>query len=59
MPLKNIRPFFKENTSNLTMQYLEKYGSTVQQLVSRGQQQVNGQEELLTGGGREGGRWES
>ena len=28
MPLKNIRPFFKENTFNLTMQYLEKYGST-------------------------------
>ena len=33
---------------NLTVQYLEKYSSTIQQLVYRGQHQVNRQEDLLT-----------
>ena len=47
----------KENIFNLTVQYIEKYSSTVQQLVYRGWHRVNRQEELLTGGGRGGGRW--
>ena len=47
----------KENISNLTVEYLEKYSSTVQQLAYRGWYQVNRQEELLTGGERGGGRW--
>ena len=47
----------KENILNLTVQNLEKYSSTVQQLAYRGWHRVNRQEELLTGGGRGGGRW--
>ena len=47
----------KENILNLTVQYLEKYSSIVQQLAYRGWHRVNRQEELLTGGGRGGGRW--
>ena len=35
----------------LTVQYFEKYSSTVQQLAHTGWHQVNRQEELLTGGG--------
>ena len=42
---------------NLTVQYLEKDSSTAQQLAHRGWHRVNRQEELLTGGGRGGGRW--
>ena len=38
---------------------LEKYSSTVQQLAYRGWHWVNRQEELLTGGGRGGGKWQS
>ena len=45
----------KINIFNLTVQYLEKYNSTVQQLACRGWHQVNRQEELLTGGGSGGG----
>ena len=48
---------FKGNIFILTVQYLEKYSSAVQQLASRGWHRVNRQEELLTGGGRGGGRW--
>ena len=44
----------KINIFNLTVQYLEKYNSTVQQLAYRGWHQVNRQEELLTGGGSGG-----
>ena len=39
------------------LQYLEKYGSTVQQLTGRGWHQENRQKELLIGGGGGGGRW--
>ena len=46
----------QENIFNLTVQSLEKYSSTVQQLAYRGWHRVNRQEELLTGGGRGGGR---
>ena len=42
----------KESIFNLTAQYHEKYSTNVQ-----GLHQVNRQEELLTGGGRGGGRW--
>ena len=42
----------KESIFCLIVQYLEKYSSTVQQLVYRGWHQVNRQEELMTGGGR-------
>ena len=49
----------KENIFNLTVQYLENFSSTLQQLAYQGWHQVNRQEELLTGGGRGGGRWES
>ena len=43
----------------LVLQYgiLEKHSNTEQQLAYMGWCQVNGQEELLTGGGRGGGRW--
>ena len=41
----------KESIFNLTAQYQEKYSTNVQ-----GLHQVNRQE-LLTGGGRGGGRW--
>ena len=44
---------------NLVVQYLEKYSSTVQQLVYRGWHQVNRQEELLTEEGEGGDRWQS
>ena len=44
---------------NWTGQYLEKYSGAVQQLAYRGWHSVNRQEELLTGGGRGGGRWQS
>ena len=47
----------KEKFFNLTVQYLEKYCSIVQQLAYRGWHRVNRKEELLTGGGRGGGRW--
>ena len=51
---KNIKN--KENIFNLTVQYLEKYSSTIQQLAYRGWPQVNRQEELEereeTGDGR-------
>ena len=47
----------KENNFNLTVQYLEKCNSTVQQLASKDRHRVNRQEELLTGGGRGGRRW--
>ena len=43
---------------NFTLQYLEKYSSTVQRLGYRGWPQVS-REELLTGGGRGDGRWKS
>ena len=50
----------KGNVLNLTVQDLEKCSSAVQQLAPRCWHRVNRQEEeLLTGGGREGGRWES
>ena len=42
---------------SFTVQYLEKYSGTIQQLASRGWHQVNRQEELLAGGRREDGRW--
>ena len=45
------------NILNLTVQYLEEYSSTEQQLPYRGWPQVNRQQELLPGGGRRGGRW--
>ena len=54
---KQINTKNKENIFNLTVQYLEKYSSTVQQLAYRGWHRVNRQEELMTGGGRGGGRW--
>ena len=43
----------------LVLQYyiLEKHSNTEQQLAYMGWCQVNGQEELLAGGGRGGGRW--
>ena len=44
---------------NWILQYFEKYSSTVQQLAHRGCHHVNRQKELLTGRGREGGRWYS
>ena len=47
----------KESTFNLIVLYLEKYSSTVQGLAYRGWHRLNRQEELLTGGGRGGGRW--
>ena len=47
----------KENILNLTVQPLEKDSSPVQQLACRGWHRVNRPEELLTGGGRAGGRW--
>lgn len=40
------------------MQYLEKYSSTVQQVAYRAWHLLNRQGELLTGGGRRGGRQE-
>ena len=39
----------KENIFNLTVQYLEKYSCTIQQLAYRGWPQVNRQEELEEG----------
>ena len=45
-----------ENIFNLTVEYLEKHCSPVQQLAHRGWHRVNRQEELLTGGGSGGGR---
>ena len=45
----------EKNIFNLTAQYLEKNRGAVQ-LASRGWRRVNRQEELLTGGGRGGGR---
>ena len=47
----------KKDIFNLTMRYPEKYSTTVQQLAYWGWHQVNKHEELLTGGGRGGGRW--
>ena len=44
---------------NLIAQYLERYSSPVQQLAHRGWHQETRPEELLTGGGRGGGRWYS
>ena len=41
---------------NLTVECLERYSSRVQQLASRGWHQVDRQEEMLTAGGRPGGR---
>ena len=43
--------FFKENIFSLTVPYLEKYSSTVQQLAYRGWHQVKRQEELPTAWG--------
>ena len=43
--------------SDLIWQYLKNCSSTVQQLKYRDWHQVNRQEQLLTGGGRGGGRW--
>ena len=47
--------FFKENIFSLTVPYLEKYSSTVQQLAYRGWHQVKRQEELPTAWGGEVG----
>jgi len=53
----------KEQTKNkgdifhLTVEYCEKYSSTVQQLAHRGWHRVTRQEELLSAGGRGGGEW--
>ena len=49
----------KKEIFNLTMQYPEKYSTTVQELAYWGWHQVNRQEELVTGGGRGGGGWQS
>ena len=40
-----------------TRENLERHSSRVQQLAHSGWHRVNRQEDLLTGGGREGGRW--
>ena len=47
----------KKDIFNLTVQYPEKYSTTIQQLAYWGWHQVNKQEELLTGGDRGGRRW--
>ena len=51
---KQINTKNKENIFNLTVHHLEKYSSTVQQLVYRSQHLVNRKEELLTEGEESG-----
>ena len=51
---KQINTKNKENIFNLTVQHLEKYSSTVRQLVYRSQHLVNRKEELLTEGEESG-----
>ena len=52
---KYIKTKKKENIFNLTVQFLEKYSSPIQQLIYRGWHGVNRQEGLLSKGGSEGG----
>ena len=54
---KNTNTKNKEGIFNLIVQDLEKYSSTGQQLAYRDWHRVTSQDEVLTGGGRGGGRW--
>ena len=47
----------KGDIFNLTVEYFEKYSSTVQQLAHRGWHRVTRQEELPTAEGTGGGKW--
>ena len=47
----------KEDIFNLTVEYFEKYSSTVQQLAHRGWHRVTRQEELPTAEGTGGEKW--
>ena len=47
----------KESILNLTVQYLKKHSSAVQQLAHRGWHQVDQARGVTDGGGRGGGRW--
>ena len=55
--MKNKHTQNKDNIFNLTVQYLEKYSSTVQQLAHG--LASSEQARCVTGGGRRGERWES